>query len=160
MTSLIAPGQSKYYQTVHQIPQWVSIWNPPFLGFWICLLEENIKSTCMITVYMFSHYAFQSLFAKLLHADIMHRYRDVSLKDSLYEYDLPIYDALEPPFIQVSIWNFQRICPIYLGKVTKFQHHISSRFKDIQENPKGWIKTILLTLIGLWHVWIIYNLAK
>ena len=34
-----------------------------------------------------------------------------SFKDSLYEYDLPIYDALEPPPLQLSTWNFQDMCP-------------------------------------------------
>ena len=52
-----------------------------------------------MTMYMFSHDTFLSPSAKLLHTVIMDRYRYVSLHESLYEYDLQIYDALEPPLL-------------------------------------------------------------
>ena len=34
--------------------------------------------------------------------------------DSFYEYDLPIYDALKPPLLQLSSLNFQEMCPVQL----------------------------------------------
>ena len=72
----------------------------PFLDTWIRLLQEKcIKRTSTITVYMFSYDTLQSLFAKLT---IMHQYRNVHTKDSLYAEDLPILDALEPSLLQLS----------------------------------------------------------
>ena len=48
----------------------------------------------------------------------MHTYRDVSLKDSLYEYDLLIYDAMEPRLLQLPTWKFLGNVPsLVLGKV-------------------------------------------
>ena len=38
---------------------------------------------------------------------------------------------------------------LVLGKVTKFQHPISSCFEDIPEKPEEWMKTTPLPLIGL-----------
>ena len=51
---------------------------------------------------MFSYDTLHSLFAKLVDTAIMHQYRNVHPKDSLYEEDLPIPDALEPPLLQLS----------------------------------------------------------
>ena len=91
---------------------------------------------------MFLHDTFQSLFAKLTHTVITYRYRDVSLKDWPYEYDLPIYNALKPPMLQLSASNFLVNMPsLVLGKVIKFQRPISSRFGDIPEKPQEWMKT-------------------
>ena len=53
-------------------------------------------------VYMFSHDTLQSPFAKLVQTAIMHQHRNVHPKDSLYEEDLSIPDALEPPLLQLS----------------------------------------------------------
>ena len=70
--------------------------------------HEQIKqSLCM-----FSYDRLQSLFAKLVQTAVMHQYRIVHPKDSLYEEDLPTPDALEPPLLQLSTRNFQGICPI------------------------------------------------
>ena len=76
---------------------------PLVLDAWIRLLQEKcVERTCTITVYMFSYHTLQSLFAKLVETAIMHQYRNVHPNDSLYEDDLPIPDALEPPLLQLS----------------------------------------------------------
>ena len=58
----------------------------PFFGYLDTTITGKMhKKACTTTVYIFSHHTIQSLFAKLVQAAIMHQYRNVHPKDSLYE---------------------------------------------------------------------------
>ena len=74
----------------------------PLFGYLDPPITGKMYKKYTITVYMFSYDTLQSLFAKLVETAIMHQYRNVHPKDSLYEKDLPIPDALEPLLLQLS----------------------------------------------------------
>ena len=68
----------------------------------------------------------------------MHRYCDVSLKGPLYEYDLPIYDAPEPPMLQLSTVNFQEMFPIYFLEKSENLSIVSPFVSEIfKKNLRG-----------------------
>ena len=64
--------------------------------------KEHAQPLCMLL-----YGTLQSLFAKLVQTAIMHQYRNVHPKDSLYEEDLPIPDALKPPCCSYQLEIFR-----------------------------------------------------
>ena len=108
MVNLIAYWQSNCYQTSHQMLRHISIRTPLFER-----LDPPIiaKTSHNHYVYMLSHDTFHSLFAKLMHTVILQQHRGLHPSDS-HDKDLPISDALEPPLVRASTWNFYKMCPV------------------------------------------------